>query len=416
MLSASQTVRFLLQFWYPKNEAFPQLAVPVGLSPSAVSFSTAEHVDAYRSGSAFSKLRGHWSLTSHRSSGAYVAYANGVLAWLDHINGEIKIHHIVSGLTMGWVPADGEIVSHISMSASVLAAVTNAGICYVLNMADVQVQKFPLASSSVQGLTVSGRTMAILYDHAPSEDMQVEMSIWTPGRQNPVQCRVKLHGSPSGETSRHDRKIMIGTRKDCLVMFERCVELRHFYFTRFRLDGQLQAQGSLEGFDDADYSRRSESSVPSDINGCASLWSYTRFYTKEKNSPKELELVQIQYDPQGDELRLKKTFFTRVWWLKLCSDLFFWKDVAYCRNALVDPPEMIIMDLTENHIESAVTMGTSSDPLLARSLQPQFFGDEDFLVNIATSGFVIWCFNGNIKMVDEDKDCTLCFLLSLFLT
>lgn len=74
------------------------------------------------------------------------------------------------------------------------------------------------------------------------------------------------------------------------------------------------------------------------------------------------------------------------------------------------------MDLTENHIESAVTMGTSSDPLLARSLQPQFFGDEDFLINIATSGFVIWCFNGNIKMVDEDKDCTLCFLLSLFLT
>ncbi len=283
-------------------------------------------------------------------------------------------------------------------------------------MADHQVQRFPLTSTGVQGVTVSGNSVAILYYRAISDDMQVEMSIWTPGRQIPVQCRVKSHGSSSGETSRHDRKIMIGTKKDCLIMFERCVELRRFYFTRFGLDGQLQAQGSLEGFDDTDFSRRSESSVPSDINGCAPLWSYTKFHTKDGSTSKELELVQIQYDPQGDELRLKKTFFTNVWWLKLCSDLFFWKDVAYCRSALVDPPEIMIMDLTENNIESAVTMRTSSDPLLAKSLQPNFFGDEDFLINIATSGFVIWCFNGNIKMATDDKHCTLCFLLSFYLS
>ena len=404
MLSAPQTVRFLLRFWYPKNEAYSQLAVPVVLSPSAASSSIAEHVDAYRSGSAFSKLKGSWSLASQRSISAHVAYANGVLAWIDHTNDKIKIRHIISGLRKHWVLADGEIWSHISMSASVLAAVTNAGICHVLNMADDQVQKFPLISIGVQGLTVSGNTVAILYDVAPSEDMQVEMSIWTPGRQNPVQCRVKSHGSPSGETSRHDRKIMIGTRKDCLVLFERCIELRRFYFTRFGLDGQLQAQGSLEGFDDADFSRRSESSVPSDINGCASVWSYTQFHPKDRYPPKNLELVQIQYDPQGDELRLKKTFFTGVWYLRICSDLFFWKDVVYCRSAIVDPPEIMIMDLTEKNIKDAVTMGTNSESLLAKSLQPQFLGDEEFLINIATSGFVIWCFNGNVKMANEDEN------------
>ena len=418
MLSAEQTVRFLLRFWYPKHEACSQLAVPDGVSPSAASSSIAEHVDAYRTGSAFSMLKGFWRIASQESIGAHVAYANGILAWIDHRNDEIRIRHIISGLRERWVLEDGENLSHISMSASVLAAVTNAGICYVFNMADDQVQRFPLTSTSVQGLTVSGDSVAILYDRSPSESMHVEMSIWTPGRQNSVQCRVKLHGLPSGETSRHDRKIMIGTRKDCLVMFERCVELRRFYFTRFGLDGQLQAQGSLEGFDETRFTRHSESSVPSDINGCAIVWSYIQDHTEAKESSSYDELVQIQYDPQRDELRLKRNVYRRTWWARTFSSLFFWKDVAYCRSAVLSEFSVMIFDLTEDSIKDAVTLGTSSDSFFSnphglrrtRSLderyimQTQFLGDEDFLINIDTSGFVIWCFNGNVKMAHEDKD------------
>ena len=80
MLSAPQTVGHLLRFWYPEAEA--NLEVPEGLPASAVSSLRAEHVDAYRSGNAFSVLVNVWNFPTRPSPAAKVAYANGYVAWI----------------------------------------------------------------------------------------------------------------------------------------------------------------------------------------------------------------------------------------------------------------------------------------------------------------------------------------------
>lgn len=93
MLSAPQTVEHLLRFWYPKAEA--KLEVPKGLTASAVSSSRAAQVDAFRAGSAFSRMKVDWSIadrpssitkipwgTDRPSTFMNVAYADGFFAWI----------------------------------------------------------------------------------------------------------------------------------------------------------------------------------------------------------------------------------------------------------------------------------------------------------------------------------------------
>lgn len=84
MLSAPQTVEHLLRFWYSKAEA--KLEVPKGLTASAVSSSRAAQVDAYRSGSAFSRMKVDFRTTGYSStypsSITKIAYADGYIAWI----------------------------------------------------------------------------------------------------------------------------------------------------------------------------------------------------------------------------------------------------------------------------------------------------------------------------------------------
>lgn len=83
-LCAPQTVEHLLRFWYPKAEA--KLEVPEGLTFSAVSSSRAEHVDAYRSGTAFNVAMASWGSTELPSTMKNVVYANGYVAWITFKN------------------------------------------------------------------------------------------------------------------------------------------------------------------------------------------------------------------------------------------------------------------------------------------------------------------------------------------
>lgn len=90
ILSGPQTVEYLLRFWYPGAET--KFEIPKGLTSSAVLSSRAEHVDAYRSGRAFSMVKGAWELTNHRSTKTSVAYSNGYVAWIDKTDCLHRLH------------------------------------------------------------------------------------------------------------------------------------------------------------------------------------------------------------------------------------------------------------------------------------------------------------------------------------
>ena len=95
MLSATQTVEHLLRSWYPGDQA--NYEVPDGLTASDVLSSRAEHVDAYRTGRAFSVASRSWKVDYRDKTMTSVAYSHGVVAWTDGTKG--TSYHIK------WVPS-----------------------------------------------------------------------------------------------------------------------------------------------------------------------------------------------------------------------------------------------------------------------------------------------------------------------
>ena len=88
-LSNPPIVEDLLRFWYPGAEA--KFEVPEGKTASVASSMRAEHVDAYRSGQAFSTIVYAWNLADRHIT-KIVAYSNG---WIARIDGtrNIRLHH-----------------------------------------------------------------------------------------------------------------------------------------------------------------------------------------------------------------------------------------------------------------------------------------------------------------------------------
>lgn len=88
--------------------------------------------------------------------------------------------------------------------------------------------------------------------------------------------------------------------------------------------------------------------------------------------------------------------------------------MAYYRERL---GKLKIIDLCNNTADLAATMNTDSlskfDPCFGLRggadgrgglLKSYFVGDTNFLVSVCERGFQAWCFNKDIKMVNESKD------------
>ena len=310
------------------------------------------------------------------------------------------------------------------MSATVLVATTNTvGMCHILTLADDEKQSFRLASASVEMITAVGDAIAILYSRSPEDSMQVELAIWTLKSKESVQCRARLQELSFGQAPRHDTEhdlqIMLGTDTDYLVLFERQPNPPGFHFTRFNLDGQIHSRGSLKEPDINTLSDLSRSPMPSDVGGYATIWWSSCDRVIEKDSDSILrDFIRVQYEPQRNQLQLKRKPFESWWYNKIAAGLFIWKDVAYYRDTKYF--KLRTLNLSTKDFFWAVpacdppTMGSKEDYIYhhryhhpERRIHPSrypFFGDENYLVNVCDHGFVAWCFNKDTKMKMADKE------------
>ena len=96
VLSSPQTVEPLLRGRFPTPTAETSLHIPQGLSENSIVSLKAEHIDAYRTGHAFSYARYRWDCFQE---GCWnwdpMAYADGILAWVDTEDG-----HLVKSLDL----------------------------------------------------------------------------------------------------------------------------------------------------------------------------------------------------------------------------------------------------------------------------------------------------------------------------
>ncbi len=430
MLSSPDLLDALLQQWESMGET--PLRMPEGTTPQPVTSLKAEHIDAYRTGLAFSKMAYKWDVPPTVAPGAIV-YTNGILAWIGHMRREVLVLYLETGAKYTYVPQNRELLARITVSTSVVAVTASSGTCYVWEIPSGRASSFRLTNILTHNLVSSGKTLAVL--EGPSHSLKDHVTTWNLDTQKsyyfPVVASPNLDEVSSQGPPHYDKKIIISNSELSVVIFQRLiVNPEVISFQRLSLDGHVQAAGSLN--------------IPqTGFYGCCpgkewqltpakhpTIWSYIlRDRSEEPNSQSTKDglaqsstdsLLRVVYDSERDCLRLEQhspLFFhsTSVDGPTPAKNLFFWKDVAYYRTDRFSGGLKII-DL-KNDKCSVADMGQRLTDEFERSdcssrgvdgeggnqtSHPLLFGDETYIVNGFSGGFVAWCFDKHITMAGED--------------
>ncbi len=438
-LSSPDILNPLLLQWDSMGET--RLRIPEGLSPQSVISLQAEHIDAYRTGFAFSKMAYPW-LVEPTSDPAGIAYADGILAWIDKTGLELSVLYIELATEYCFLPRNREHMVNIALSTKFVAATTLSGKCYVWELPDGETCSFRLTSVYGNSLVCSGTTIAILHhskniagDYMTTWNLETQKSYYFPAiaRENLVQDVDKRR-------QRDRKRIIVSNSGQSVIIFERATgDPEIIYFKRLSLDGHVQALGSLDIRINVNYVVSPEDGQLLSSEKCPTIWSYSPHYwlRTSRNEPSNSgndgmpDLHRVMYDSKQECLRVDHHSL-RIYQSTFCDenacqdilhnhdmsyikDFFFWKDVAYyhadwseaglkvidlkhdtCRVASMD---QYTSDDFERFSYCGETTNSNGPPIR----KPLLFGDGTYLVNVFAGGFVAWCFDKNITMANEDK-------------
>ena len=421
ILSSPQTMQLLLQSWYPTQTPDTPLHIPQGLSENAILSLKAEHIDAYRTGHAFSYTtydwNSFWNSYDYGFNPRRVTYANGVLAWADTTDGgSVRSLDLKNGHELSFIPDARTLISAIAMSSSMIAAVS-AGRCHVWTLGAGDHNTLRLPSARFTHIAVSGGSLAVTTSYTwPA----VEVVTWT--LQDRVTSSFSLPVSP--KTS--NRSTMLDSQGVSFILFSQAYnqygneEPQGFHFIRTSLSGGILAQGFLE-YPDSNLSFRSMNMHPKETRGHVILFTLYKPCCEIVGS---WELSLISYDFEKDRL---ETCTLQITDPRLAHEhgleIFYWKDVAYIRKfrgRAKGRPSLMILDLQESTYRKARTDFPAdslvNEPDSQSAFNPDegedeydylerhdcFLGDDIFLINANRRGFCVWNFDKNIKMIDEN--------------
>ena len=434
ILSSLKILDPLLHQWDLMGET--ALRIPEGLSTQAMRSLKAEHIDAYRTGLAFSKMSHTWD-QPHELIPGTISYTGGTVAWVSTTWRAISVFIFESGALSAFVPSNREQVISMTLSSRMVAVTTASGFCYVWEITG-RPYSFRLPNVIHNSLVSSGKTLAVLHsslpssrDRAPLRDFVATWNLDTQ-RSHSFSAAVRQDRITDmcNENSQGLTKIMVSKCEQSVLLFELVIDdPGAIYFIRRGLDGHVQSSGYLTMPTNCFYSMEyGEQRLSSDAR-FPTIWSYvsqlkieaswSRPTVDEPGEPSDL--VRVLYDPDQDCLRCEHHFIQLVQ-SKFddrpnIENIFFWKDVAYYR-ADCSEAGLRIIDLKDDKCRAA-NMGwhTSADferfnyydkntgdhrnPFKSR---PLLFGDETYLVNVFSDGFVAWCFDKNITMANKDEE------------
>lgn len=410
ILGSAKTVELLLRDWFPNHNVGQKLQIPPGLSAESVAIVKAKHVDAYRTGHAFSYAM--HGLTFPGAPDHYaVAYADDVLGWVDYTESDpIKVTELKTGQEWSFLPEARTRVNDIAISSSMVAAL-GSGRCNVWTLHTGACHSLQLPSAHGVVIAVAGDTLAILHSaekHKP--DPRVELITWTLGKQRTVSFFLSLTSKNLGFKSR--LKLVLDNKGQSLVLFESVHDRFdgrpvQFHYKRTSLDGDAIAQGGIDIADTTNYHDCSASVLPREANGQVVIWSFAKHQCSENERS---ELMLICYDFRKDQLEVRRQAVTGL--LMHAPEtlkLFVWKDTAYFLGKEGNKDlELRVLDLQESTCRKAKMDFPDGNPGFAR--QPQrweapelgLLGDETFLVASFGEGFCVWCFDANVRMSKED--------------
>lgn len=415
ILSSAHIENLLLQDWYPKRDVDQSLQTPTGLPAESVASLKAEHIDAYRTGHAFSYARHEWDCFARGLDRDLVAYADGVMAWVDTTGSHfVKLLDFKTGEKWSFMPEARTNVYAIAMSSSMVAALGLARCdVWTFRTGDHYSLRFPSARSEI---AVSGESLAIVHvawlDRA---SRRAEVVTWRLRDQKTSSFSIII--SPKERGHHCMFKMMLDNKGESLLLFDLLLiepvhstyqddESAHFFYIRTSLNGNVLTQGIIDAPDMKGYQLFSGEAVPMEANGHAVICSFVQRQCGEDDLS---ELILVCYSFQKDALEVRTQVVTG-----LCVnadtvyDLFVWKDVAFYVANRNNRLGLRVIDLQESTCTEARTDfsvdAQSSHQRKHDDYEPEVlsFGDETFLINVFLQGFYVWCFDTNVRMFNEE--------------
>ncbi|CAD6580983.1 MAG: hypothetical protein ASARMPREDX12_000322 [Alectoria sarmentosa] len=412
VLSSPQTMEPLLRSWFPAPIADTALHIPDGLSESSILSLKAEHIDAYRTGHAFSYMTYSWSCFLDDLSLDLVAYADGIMAWVDKTDSHsVNLLDLKTGEQRLFLPDARTRIVAIATSSSMVAAL-GSGRCHVWSLRAGDHYSLRLPSATLSKIIVSGESLAIVHALSAWQDSStcVEMVTWTLKDQKTYSSSVAL--SPKKGQRLSTMRIILDDKGESVLLFE----LVHKYFqddepthvrhVRTSLDGDILTREVIEIPDPKDYRFCSEDTAPKESNGHTVIWILAKPQCEE-NDFGELMLICYNFRENRLEVRTQVVTGLRIKDNTDCC-LLFWKDVGYFLEYEKGRPCLKVIDLQDSTCsEAKMDLSADTQKLVLRRQEeydPEIlpFGDETFLVFVSTQGFRVWCFDANVQMFNED--------------
>ena len=404
ILSSAQTVEPLLRGWFPKGNVGLSLQIPEGVSSESVASLKAEHVDAYRTGHAFTYASHERDCSTPRSTYELVAYAEGFMAWISpERDNQVRSLDLKTGQKWLFVLADRTKAKNIAISSS-MVVVSTSECCHVwsLTTGESHYLRYSKPSYSECFVSVSGESLAFAqFVNSIGGKCGFEAQTWTLKDQRPSRFFLAVPTETDGETDA--RSVMLDSNRETLVFFYTSTPwfgaTMRFCFSRTNLDGDVLAQGDIETPSiSGSYSECCECLVPKEANGRAVIWSFN-----EGGSSSELMLIGYNFQESCLEIRSHKVDGLGKS-IDIGSKGFYWKDVVYYLDHEKEPCILKVVDLQELTCRDAkVDIPTSTKDLRTSKEFPRYlFGDETFVIAIIGPVTYIWCFDKNVQMVNED--------------
>ena len=395
-----------LRDWFPKGDDGVRLRIPEGASSESIASLKAEHVDAYRTGYAFTYASHELDLPQCGEIPRRVAYAEGIMAWVaGEDNTLVNSIDLRTGQKRSFLSEAEIAIDAIAMSSSMVVALGPVGCdIWSLTTGESHFLRYEYYKPTLEhGLvSVSDESFAIAYPkYAIDEDCGFEVLTWTLKDQRPSLFFLAI---PTESTT---SKIMLDSNGETLLFFyfslPRWGAPMHFYYSRTKLDGDVLAQGVIETPSLGYYHDCSEYSVPKEANGRAVIWSFAKNQRGLRNYS---ELMVIYYNFQENRLEIREHMVDGLGMnLNTTSHLFYWKDAAYSLNYDHEQCVLRVVDLQFLTCREA-KMGIPNSSWDLRiddmDFEPLLFGDETFFITAFGLGFFVWCFDKNIQLFNED--------------
>lgn len=410
ILSSAQTMAPLLQDWYTKREIDRGLQIPTGLSADSVASLEAKHIDAYRTGHAFTYARHEWECFESNLDSGLVTYADGVMAWVDATDSDfVKLLDLRTGQTWSFLPEARTGITEIATSSSMVAAL-GSGRCHVWNYRTGESFTLLLPSHRRASIVVSGESLAIRsISGQPEANSRIDVVTWTLRDQKTLCFPGALSlGERKPASGLARSKTMLDNKGESVLLFywtygySKKEKHSQIHYIRTSLDGTVLARGVFETIDTTQYHFYSDDIVPKETDGQAVIWA---FFKNDSLS----ELTRICYNFQKDRLEVRTQIVTSLRTHDdIMSDIFSWKNAAYffaCRHGrpylkVIDLHDSTCIDAkmdfpnTLENFDLPFSEGNPSEVLL--------FGDETFFITAFLGGFCVWCFDPNVRLFNED--------------